>query len=80
VLLPGDYLQVGFRLYRTLTQYNGGTGVLEIWPQIRESPLDGTAVTVTNTQGLFRLKSNARKWSVSEAKMYGLQFDAREAI
>ncbi len=28
----------------------------------------------------WRLKSNQRKWSVSEARLYGVQFEIREAI
>lgn len=28
----------------------------------------------------WRLKSNQRKWSVSEARLYGIQFEIREAI
>jgi len=79
-LLPGDWIQIGFRLYRNIGTYNGGAGALDIWPQIRESPLDGTAIVVTDTKGLFRLKSNVRKWSESDMRMYGLEFEIREAI
>ena len=28
----------------------------------------------------WRLKSNQRKWSVNEARMYGIHFEAREAM
>jgi hypothetical protein len=79
-LLPGDYLQIGYRLYRCLSTVNNGAQTLSIWPQIRESPPDGTAIVVFNTQGLFRLKGNPRKWSVSDNRTYGIQFDVREAI
>jgi hypothetical protein len=43
VLLPGDYLQIGYRLYRNLTVLNAdasGNAIASIWPQIRESPVD----------------------------------------
>lgn len=80
VLLPGDWLQIGYRLYRNLGTYNGGSAALSIWPQIRESPLDSAAIIVRNTQGLFRLKGNQRKWSITEARVYGIQFECREAI
>ena len=81
-LSPGDWLQVGYRLYRNLgtVSASGGATPLSIWPQIRESPLDGAAITLVNTQGLFRLKSNARKYSITESRMYGLQFEIREAL
>jgi hypothetical protein len=80
VLLPGDWIQIGFRLYRNLGTYNGGAAALSIWPQIRESPLHGAAIVTSNTKGLFRLKTNQRRWSVTEARHYGIQFDIREAI
>src|SRR6266851_4954675 len=44
VLLPGDWLQIGYRAYRNLTPANAdGTGhaTLSIWPSLRESPADG---------------------------------------
>jgi hypothetical protein len=42
--------------------------------------VDGTNLVLNNTQGLFRLKSNQRKWSVNDAKIYGITFEMREAI
>jgi hypothetical protein len=84
VLLPGDWLQVGLRLYRT-TMKNvnadaSGNAVINIWPPLRESPMNGTALILTNTKGLFRLKSNVRKWSETEARYYGMQFEIREVL
>jgi hypothetical protein len=76
-LTPGDWVQLGLRLYR-VTSVSGGT--LGIWPQILESPVGGTTLTIANTLGLFRLKSSQRKWSVNDAKMYGITFEMREAI
>ena len=83
VLMPGDYLQIGLRLYRNLTVLNAdGTGqaTASIWPQIRESPLDGTALVLSNTKWLLRLKQNQRKWSVTQNRVYGIQFEATEAL
>lgn len=79
-LLPGDWIQIGFRLYRNLGTYDGGAAALSIWPNLRESPTDGASLITTNTKGVFCLKSNTRKWSVSEARMYGISFEIREAI
>ncbi len=79
-LLPGDYIQIGYRLYMNLGTVGPGSQTLQIWPNLRESPLDGTAITVTNTQGLFRLKSNIRKTSLGRDRYYSVQFDIREAI
>lgn len=83
VLRPGDWLQVGYRLYRNLDPVSAdGSGVasLRIWPQLRESPADGAALLLNNTMGLWRLNSNQRKWSITEARNYGFSFTIREAI
>jgi hypothetical protein len=79
-LEPGDFIQIGFRLYRNLDIAASGSSTLNIWPQIRESPADGDTIITHNTQGLFRLKSNTRGWSLSEARVYGFQFEIREAL
>ena len=83
ILLPGDWIQIGYRLYRNLATLNAdssGNATAGIWPQLRESPADGTALTLNNTQGLFRLRANSRKFSMLANRMYGLQFDIREAL
>ena len=51
VLLPGDWIQVGYRIYRTLaiaTADGAGKLVLSIWPQLRESPDDGDVITLNS--------------------------------
>ncbi len=76
-LTAGDWIQLGIRLYM-VTSVSGGT--LGIWPQIRESPADGTTVIITNTQGLFRLTKNDRKYDVSNQRVYSITFEIEEAI
>jgi hypothetical protein len=83
VLLPGDWIQIGYRIYRTLeiaTADGAGKLVLSIWPQLRESPADGDVITLNNTKGLWRLASERRKWSVTGSRTYGMQFEIREAL
>ena len=83
VLLPGDWLQIGYRLYSNLAVVNAdgsGNATLSIWPQLRESPADSDVITLNNTKGLFRLASNTRKFSQAANRTYGLQFDIREAL
>ena len=53
---------------------------LTIWPPIRESPADGQGIAITGTQGVWRLKSNSRKWSVAVNKLYSISFELREAL
>lgn len=80
VMQAGDWIQIGYRLYQVTANATGATPTLSIWPQIRESPADGAAITVTNTQGVWRLKESVRKFSVSEMRLYGFSFTIREAM
>ena len=74
-LLPGDWIQLGERLYQ-VTDVAGG--VLGIWPQIRESPAGGTTVVIANTQGFFRMTS--KSVHMDERKIYTVTFEVEEAI
>lgn len=65
-LTPGDWIQVGQRLYRVQT-VDGGT--LGIWPNLRQSPPDGAPLIILNTQGLFRLAKNQRSYSVKPGQI-----------
>ena len=76
-LTLGDWIQIGLRLYLVTSVAGGALG---IWPQIRETPADGTPLVITNTQGLFRLTKNQRKISVNTARHYGITFEIEEAI
>jgi hypothetical protein len=83
VLLPGDWLQIGYRIYRCLNTVNAdasGSATFNIWPELRESPSDGDALVLNDTKGLFRLVGNQRKWSITIARVYGIQFEIQEAI
>jgi hypothetical protein len=83
LLLPGDWVQIGYRLYRNIDPVNSdssGNATLNIWPQIRESPSNNSPLILSNTKGLWRLKSNSRKWSMTNMKLYGMQFEIVEAL
>jgi hypothetical protein len=83
VLLPGDCLQIGYRLYNNVYPVNAdgsGEAIITIWPNLRESPADTTSIVLANTMGIWRLADNARHWSISAMKTYGVQFKIREAI
>jgi hypothetical protein len=83
ILLPGDYVQVGYRLYRCLDSVNSdssGNASFNIWPRIREAPPAGTAIITRNTQGMFRLAKNDVSWNQSYLMTYGITFPVREAI
>lgn len=81
-LLAGDYIQLGLGSDATLhkvVQDRNGSGTLEIWPALRK---DRTAVaaTLTSARGLFRLATNQQNWSINESSVYGITFDAVEAL
>lgn len=81
LLLPGDYIQIGYRAYRVLdnvTSDSSGNSTFNIWPSLREIPSNGTAVLTENTQGLFRLSSNNRKFSFDVTKLTHLSFQFQE--
>lgn len=58
ILKQGDWMQVGFRLYRVLddvTSDASGNAVIPIWPTLREQPNnDGTSVGYLNAAGAAR--------------------------
>ena len=68
LFLPGDSIQIGYRLYKVLEPVNSsasGTATVAIFPQLRDNPAAGTAIITTNTQGLFRLSKADRNWNYS---------------
>ncbi|HXP07573.1 MAG TPA: hypothetical protein VN828_03715 [Acidobacteriaceae bacterium] len=83
LLLPGDYIQVGYRLYRNMNMVSsdtGGNASISIWPPMRENPAAGTPIVTASPQGLFRLADNTQRWSESYLRTTGISFKVREAI
>jgi hypothetical protein len=87
ILKAGDYIQLGTaatsRLYKVLDDVNSdgsGNATLTVWPDLRSSPSDNAAITVSNTKTTFRLTSAQTSWDINEATIYGLTFGAREAL
>jgi hypothetical protein len=84
LLLPGDFIQIGYRFYKVLDQVNSdvsGDATIAIWPPLRDLPADGVAIQCQNCKGLFTLNANSgNKWSTN-AGNYGLAgFAIREAF
>ena len=49
-----------------------------MFPQLRESPADNSAIVVSNPKGVFRLKQRIQ-WSISAGYFYEpLSFEAEE--
>ena len=81
-LLAGDYIQIGSgstaTLHKVLVDRNG-TGDIDIWPALRSDVTDAT-VTLTNTVGRFRLQGTQQSFNINDASIYGISFDAVEAL
>jgi hypothetical protein len=81
-LKAGDYIQLGSgsasRLHTVLLDKTGD-GELEIWPALRSDYTSATA-DLSSPKGVFRLSSNMTSWSINNASVYGISFEAVEAI
>lgn len=87
ILKAGDYIQLGTgsdsRLHKVLDDVNSdasGNATFDIWPNLRTSPSDNQAITVSNCKGVFRLSANMMEMNINEAALYGVTFGAKEAL
>jgi hypothetical protein len=81
-LKAGDYIQLGSgssaKLHQVLLDQDGDGG-LEIWPALR-SDYTAAPVVFNNPKGVFRLSNNVTSWSINNASIYGISFEAVEAL
>jgi hypothetical protein len=84
ILKKGDYLQIGNYLYKNLNDVNSdgsGNATLDIFPVLRETYADDTAIVVTGAQGIFRLTDNIVPiYNATEERLYEVGFTAIEAL
>jgi hypothetical protein len=87
ILKAGDYVQFGTgdtaRLHKVLNDADSdvaGNATFDIWPSLRESPVDNSSIIIQNTVGMFRMSSNNMSWSIDTALIYGLSFEAVEVL
>lgn len=82
--LPGDNLQIGYRLYKVMEAVNAnssGQATVSIYPYLRDNPAQYSLVQWQMCCGLFRLAKNARSWSASATSLWGVQaLDFVEAL
>lgn len=84
LMMPGDYLQVGYRLYTVAGQVpvssdSSGKAQINVWPSLRDTPPDGTTIVLSNPVGLFRLASNKRDMHTAVTRFTSLSFKCIEA-
>jgi hypothetical protein len=82
VLQPGDWIMLnGNRLYCATAVVNAdasGLAAVPIFPNLREAP--SGSLTLVNAKGTFRLKNIDQRFTIDEARVYGVTFEIREAI
>jgi hypothetical protein len=83
-ILNGDYLQLSSggasRLHMIVAGGNSGNAIYTIEPALKATYASGTAVTVVNARGLWRLDSNETGWDADKASVYGFAFSCTEAF
>lgn len=84
LLLAGDYIQLGTRLHKVLTDVDAdgsGNATIDIWPNLRESPADNSTIITSDCVGVFRLAENSYSlWSADIERMHLTGFSAVEDI
>lgn len=83
IMKAGDYFQIGSYLYMVLVDANSnGSGIatLDIFPRLRSSPANGAPLIISSPKGLWKLSNKIVGWSADQEKMYGVSFQAVEAI
>jgi len=81
-LKAGDYIQFGSgssaKLHQVLLDQDGD-GTIQIWPSLR-STYSSATVVFNSPKGVFRLSTNMTSWSINNASIYGISFEAVEAV
>ena len=81
-LKAGDYIQLGggssAKLHQVLLDQDGD-GTIQIWPSLR-STYSSATVIFNSPKGVFRLATNMTSWSINNASIYGISFEAVEAV
>lgn len=84
VLKAGDYFSVNdeFKMVTDdVTSDGSGNATINFKPQLRSSPADNAAMTVSAPKCIMALVDDDQAiWDVNEASFYGIQFMAREVF
>lgn len=83
LMLPGDYFQVGYRLYMVAGQIPvssdaNGNAAIPVLPSLRDTPPDSTPLILSNPLGLFRMQQNRRDWHTAVTRFVSINFKVIE--
>lgn len=86
-LLAGDWIQLGSgedaRIYRITADVNtdgAGAATFDIFPALRTSPANDSAVIVSDTVCAARLVDNAWQYEVNRDHLHDIEFQVMEAL
>jgi hypothetical protein len=83
ILLAGDYIQIGQRLYKLLEDADSdgsGNATLQIFPRLAESPADNETIITDSCVGIFRLTDNITPiYDLGIDRVYSIGFSCVEA-
>jgi len=87
ILKAGDWIQLGSASTSTLhkvlddvTSDGSGNATLNIFPNLRSSPDNNAAITISSPKGRWRLASNETDYAIDNASIYGMTFACIEAL
>lgn len=76
LLLPGDHIQIGYRLHVVLDRVDSdvnGKSAISVWPSLREATADGVTVQLSKPQGMWRLAENKRSITTAQTQLSAVQ-------
>lgn len=83
LLKRGDWIQLGsyaYKIVQDASSDGSGNATLEIFPNLRSSPSNNAAITISNTTSLWRLTNNQVQWDIDDLTHYNVTISAREAL
>jgi len=80
--LAGDFFEVNGELKMCVADatISGGSATVDFVPELRESPADNAAVTISNPKGIFRLISPQTTWSNRSPRISNFSFECIEDV
>lgn len=83
----GDHFHIGtgsnrqlFKALKDVDTDGSGGGTIDVWPNVRTSIADNSAITFENAQGVFRLANNTSEWDEDFLSRNDITLSIYEAI
>lgn len=78
----GDFFEVNGELKMAVADaaITAGAATIDFVPELRASPSDNAAITISNPKGIFRLIKNESTWSNRSPRISSFSFEAVEDV